>query len=142
MYSLQVRRQARCVRPSYRRHRRGQENGGESTFLFKYTSLWTWTHSAMFRHFITRMHSSRMRTARSLTVSHRILRMAPPPHPPCNHTCPLPEKTTHPPRKTTHAAPRKNHACPPKKTHMCNPPTPCMPPKEPHMPPPRVDRHL
>ena len=66
----------------------------------------------------TRMHSSRMHTARSLTVSHRILCMPPgknhtPPEKPCmppgkNHTCPL--------AKTTHAPPSKNHACPLAKT--------------------------
>ena len=77
----------------------------------------------------TRMHSSRMRTARSLTVSRCILRMPPwgktthtlrqkPCMPPGkNHACP-PAKTTHapPPAKTMHAPLGKNHACPPAKT--------------------------
>ena len=68
-------------------------------------------------HCLTRMHSSRMCTARSLTVSHRIPCTPLPPHmtplppcmPPC-HTCPQP--------------------CTPPAMH----PPPCMPPL-PHMPP-------
>ena len=70
----------------------------------------------------TRMHSSRMRTARSLTVSHRIPCMPPG----RNHACP--------PGGTTHA-PSSNHAFPPEQPRM--PPgatmhtpwqQPCMPP--------------
>ena len=65
------------------------------------------------KHMLTsRMHSSRMRTTRSLTVSHRI---------PC-----MPPFTMHAPF-TTHAP--HNHACPPQ---PCMPPSPqpCMPPQE------------
>ena len=91
----------------------------------------------------TRMHSSRMRTTRSLTVSHCALCMPPsnhahPPatmHAPCNHACPL--QTTHTPG---------NHACSPATTHapqqphmpptiMHTPCQPCMPLQQPHMPP-------
>ena len=93
------------------------------------------------------MHSSRMCTAHSLTIAHRILRMPP---------CP-PEKNTHaPPAKTTHAPSGSNHTCPPEQprmppsNHACPPEQPCMPPsnhtcplsnhahppKQPHMPPP------
>ena len=74
----------------------------------------------------TRMHSSRMRTARSLTVSRRILCTSPSNHacPPCNHTCP--PATTHPPT-TTHA---------PQQPHM--PPTNMHTPLQPRMAP--VDR--
>ena len=84
----------------------------------------------------TRMHSSRMRTAHLLTVSHRI------PHRPplCNHTCPpttmyAPHNHTCPP--TTMYAPH-NHACLPTTTHApCNhacPPQPCTFPWK-HAPP-------
>ena len=71
----------------------------------------------------TRMRSSRMRTSRSLTVSHRILCM-----PPCNHACPLQPHT-----------PPSNHTCPPATTHA-TPATMHAPsnhafPLEPHMPP-------
>ena len=70
---------------------------------------------------ITRMHSSRMRTARSLTVSRRIL-CTPPhnhawspgnhAHPPGNHAHPQQPRT--PPNNHT---PPGNHACPPATTH-------------------------
>ena len=73
----------------------------------------------------TRMHSSRMRAARSLTVSCRIPCMSPPPcmppttmHAPRNHACPLqpcmPPRSTHP-LGSTHT-PQK-HAHPPGSTH-------------------------
>ena len=87
------------------------------------------------------MYSSRMRTARSLTVSHHIPYMPPtthkppqpcmppttmhtPPQPcmppiimhaPCNHACP--PTTTHAPR---------NHTCPPPQPHIL-PQQPCLP---------------
>ena len=96
------------------------------------------------------MHSSRMRTARSLTVSRRILCMPPPqPHmpsrdhaPPCNHA--------HPPQPCMHAplqpctsrqpCPPSNHACPlatihPSGNHACPPQQPHMPPRQPRTPP-------
>ena len=96
----------------------------------------------------TRMHSSRMRTARSLTVSCCILCTPPgnyacppqlcmPPtamHAPYNHTCPPqpctpPCNHTHPPQP--HTSPG-NHACPPATT----PPRATMhAPWQPHMPP-------
>ena len=85
-------------------------------------------------HVATRMYSSRMRTARSLTISCHILCMPPPEktmHAPWkNHTCP-PEKTMHtclPPKKPS-TPPGKNHAHPPRKNHAH------MPPEKPHTPP-------
>ena len=98
-----------------------------------------------------------MHTARSLTVSRRILCM-----PPCNHACP--PATIHAPPATTyapwqpcmppqqprmppgnHACPLatmhtpSNHACPPATTHTpCNhahPPATTHAPQQPHMPP-------
>ena len=101
--------------------------------------------------YTTRMHSSRMRTARSLTVSRHILHM-----PPSNHACPLatmhaPQQPRMPPA-TMHAP--GNHTCPPSTMHapqqphtppsnharprqpcMPSPRQPCMPPSKPHMPP-------
>ena len=62
---------------------------------------------------ITRMHSSRMRTARSLTVSRRIPCTPPQqPHPPpaTTHT---PVATTHAPSATMHAPPRNHQPCTP-----------------------------
>ena len=92
---------------------------------------------------ITRMHSSRMRTACSLTVSRRILRMPPrgktihtAQEKPCTPTQEKPcmppgEKPRMPPRKTTHAPPGKKPHTPPPTWQ-----NPCMPPqKKPHMPP-------
>ena len=86
-----------------------------------------------------RMHSSRMRTARSLTVSRRILRT-----PPSNHAHPL--ATMHVPHN--HACPLQpcippnNHACPPATTHAHPPATTHAPlpvttyvPPQPHMSP-------
>ena len=78
--------------------------------------------------FITRMHSSRMRTARSLTVSHHKKYACPPwsnhahpPEQPCmppwsNHTCP-PGATTHAPPSNWAHPPGSNHACPPRSNH-------------------------
>ena len=60
------------------------------------------------------MHSSRMRTARSLTISRHVLCMPPATmHGPRNHACP-PQLCTPP-----------YHACPPQ---PCMPPLSCMPP--------------
>ena len=95
----------------------------------------------------TRMHSSRMRTARSLTVSHCIRKtektMHAPPnktthppnktmHAPPNKTMhtPPPNKTMHPPNKTTHAPPHKTTHAPPNKTMHAPRIKPCMPPPE------------
>ena len=107
------------------------------------------------------MHSSRMRTARSLTVSHRKNHACPPPQkhaclprktthsPPSNHTRPL-EQPCMPPQ-SNHTCPpleqpcmphQSNHACLPHEPHMLPPPpgaTMHAPPKQPHMPPP-MDR--
>ena len=83
----------------------------------------------------TKMHSSRMRTARSLTVSRRILcTPSATTHIPSNHTHP-PSNHAHPPA-TTHAP--SNHACPLATTHApqqphTHPPTPT--PQQPRMPP-------
>ena len=85
----------------------------------------------------TRMHSSRMRTAHSLTVSHCILCTPPCNHPPTTmHTPPqpcmpslqpcmppwqphMPPATTHPPKKPH--TPQKNHTRPPvnRMTNRC-----------------------
>ena len=83
----------------------------------------------------TFIYNSRMRTARSLTVSRHILCMAPQKKPrmppqkkPCMRPCP--------PRKTMHA-PRKKPCMPPQKTmHPWK--KPCMPPpgEQPHTPSP------
>ena len=60
----------------------------------------------------TRMHSSRMRTARSLIVSpYLVVSHARPPR--SNHVCP-PVATMH--------APRSNHARPPPREQPCTPP--------------------
>ena len=64
-----------------------------------------------------RMHSSRMRTARSLTVSHRK-----------NHTCPPGSNHACPPWSNHAHPPRSNHACPPWSNHACPPEQPCTPP--------------
>ena len=96
---------------------------------------------------LTRMHSSRMCTARSLTVSRRILCMPPrqKPHMPPgkNHACPPRRNHAHPPAKTTHA-PGSNHVHPPGATmhaplsnHACPP----SPPEQPRMPPPGATTH-
>ena len=87
----------------------------------------------------TRMHSSRMRTACSLTVSHRKNHACPPQQPcmpPWEHPrMPPLGATTHAPRATTHA-PRSNHTCPPRATMHIPPEQPRMPPQEqPCMPP-------
>ena len=88
------------------------------------------------------MHSIRMRTVRSVTVSRRIPRTPPcnhtppatmhaPPattHAPCNHTCPLQPCT---PRLQPRTPPPHNHTCPLGK-HAC--------PSGKHVRPP-VDRH-
>ena len=77
----------------------------------------------------TRMHSSRMCTARSLTVSRCILCMAP-----RNHACPpqpcTPPATMHVPLATTHAPQATTHA--PLQPHMS--PQPCTPPATMHAP--------
>ena len=65
--------------------------------------------------YFTRMHSSRMRTARSLAVSHCIRKT---------------EKTTHaPPNKTMHAPPNKTTHAPPNKTMHAPRIKPRMPPE-------------
>ena len=90
------------------------------------------------------MHSSRMRTARSFTVSCHILCMLPKPRMP-----PIPQQPCTPP--SNHACPPQphtpcNHACPPATMHapttmhappaaMHAPPQPHMPPQQPRMPP-------
>ena len=80
----------------------------------------------------TRMHSSRMRTTRSLTVSGCILRT-----PPSNHACPpatmhAPPKPCMPPLATTHA-PHHAHPHPLATMHALW--QPCMPPSN-HAHPP------
>ena len=86
----------------------------------------------------TRMHSSRMHTACSLTVSHRKNHACPPRatmHAPrSNHAHP-PGATMHaPPGATTHAPPGSNHAHPPS-NHAPPGATTHAPPEQPHMPP-------
>ena len=80
--------------------------------------------------YTTRMHSSRMHTAHSLTVSRRILCMPPGK----NHACPPGKNHACPPAKTMHAPPGKNHACLPWSNHA-------PPPKQPRMPPPGTTMH-
>ena len=90
------------------------------------------------------MHSSRMRTACSLTISPYLIvsHVCPPGS---NHACP-PGRTTHapqeqphmplPPKATTHAPPPpgSSHA-PPQSNHACPPgATMHVPPQEPHTP--------
>ena len=66
----------------------------------------------------TRMHSSRMRTARSLTISRRILHT-----PPREKPCMPPRKNhAHPPGSNHTHPPRSNHACPPGATTHAPPP--------------------
>ena len=114
----------------------------------------------------TRMHSSRMRTARSLTVSRHILCTPPSNHAhhPCDYACPpqpcMPPATMHAPLQpcmlpatthtptTTHAPPATthvpcNHTASPWQPRMPHPPTtmhapwqPHMHPRQPCMPPP------
>ena len=85
----------------------------------------------------TRMHSRRMRTALSLTVSRHMPCTPPPPTcmPPHNHACP---PTMHVPLAATHASPG-NHACPPATMHTpsnhAHPWQPCMPPSNHARPP-------
>ena len=80
-------------------------------------------------YFMTRMHSSRMRTARSLTVSHSICHACPPamhvPQPcmPPSHTCPLSHACSLPCMPPATHAP--HHACPP----AMHTPLPQMPPR-------------
>ena len=105
----------------FEKHKNGNNAniGGRGFTTWKQKTRWT------------RMHSSRMRTACSLTVSRRILRTPPPektthapPEKPCmpppkktcmpprKKTCKPPGATMHTPRATTHD-PQSNHACPP-----------------------------
>ena len=80
----------------------------------------------------TRMHSSRMRTTLSLTISHRILRM--PPRGKTTHAVP-PEKPRMLPQQKPCMPPSKNHACIPwQKPHM-------PPQQKPHMPPSKNHAH-
>ena len=75
--------------------------------------------------YVTRMHSSRMRTARSLTVSHCIRKNWK------NHARPPPRiKPRMPPGATTHTTPppRSNHARPPGATTHAPPEQPRTPP--------------
>ena len=94
---------------------------------------------------VTRMHSSRMRTARSLTVSHR-KNHAPPQSnqagPPEQPRMPPPGATTHAPPGATMHAPQSNHARPLGAT-MHAPQQPCTPPspEQPCMPPPGATMH-
>ena len=89
----------------------------------------------------TRMHSSRMRTARSLTVSHR-KNHARPPEQPCTppgsnhaHAPGATMHTPHPPRATMHA-PREQPCMPPWATMHTPPEQPCTPPQSNHHAPP------
>ena len=113
-------------------------------------------HVVSFR--LTRMHSSRMRTARSLTVSRSIcwgVCMPPAMHAPC-HTHPLPcmpptlpctpPPLPHTPHPPPHMPPNPPHACPLPHCHAC--PQRTCPPPLPHTPshghahpPPWTDRH-
>ena len=78
----------------------------------------------------TRMHSIRMRTASSLTVSRRILCMPPPSNhacpPPGNHARPLVQPHMHP--WQPHMPPQQPCMPPTPGNHTCPPQQPCMPP--------------
>ena len=100
------------------RHQNNRERMSLSAIL---TVIHTTTIGTMLNFVVTRMHSSRMRTARSLTVSHCIRKNWK------NHA---------PPRKTTHAPPEKpctppleKPRMPPNKTMHAPWIKPCMPPK-------------
>ena len=89
------------------------------------TTIW---YKLLPRYKKTRMHSSRMHTAHSLTVSRRIPRT--PRLPPC-----MPPTTMHAPR---------NHICPPATmhtphNHVCPPATMHIPPATMHAPPLTID---
>ena len=87
-----------------------------TSWLFYSTTYWT------------RMHFSRMRTARSLIVSpHLIVSHACPP-PPQEQPCMAPG-SNHAPPEQPRIPPRSNHACPLEQ--------PCMPPRSNHACPPR-----
>ena len=88
---------------------------------------------------LTRMHSSWMRTARSLTVSRRIV-CTPPLEKPC---MPPPEQPRMPPRATMHP-PWSNHAHPPPPEQPCMPPRATMhaPPGSNHALPPGATTHV
>ena len=91
-----------------------------------------WKHTIRDLTSRTRMHSSRMRTARSLTVSLYLI---------ISHACPPLEQPCMPPRSNHAHPPGSNHACPPRAT---TPPweQPRTPPQEqPCMPPPRATTH-
>ena len=111
---------------------------------------------------ITRMHSSRMHTAHSLTVSaYLVVSHARPPRsnhtsPQSNHACHpratmhppweqlrMPSRSNHtpppPPGATMHALPEQPHP-PPGSNHTCPPEQPCMPPEQPCTPPPEQPR--
>ena len=112
----------------------------------------------------TRMHSSRMRTARSLTVSRiSLYPMHAPPEQPCtppkqpcmppratmhtppgsNHACPPCDQPHMPPREQPHMLPRSNHACPLGSNHACplGATTHALPPKSNHTHPPGATIH-
>ena len=111
------------------------------------------------KHIKTRMHSSRMRTACSLTISCRILCMPPwakTMHTPQQKPCMPLAKTTHAPlqkpcmlpqqkpcmlplAKTMHAPQQKPHMPPPRSNHACPLEQPHMPPRPP--PTPTVSNH-
>ena len=73
----------------------------------------------------TRMHSSRMRTARSLTVSPYLV---------VSHACPLREQPHMLPPGSSHAHPQSNHACP-LSNHTCPPKATMHAPQSNHTPP-------
>ena len=71
------------------------------------------------------MHSSRMRTARSLTVSHRK-----------NHACPPAGATMHAPPEQPRMPPQEQPCMPPQSNHACPPEQPRTPPQSNHTRPP------
>ena len=129
-------------------------------YVIKYSVHVPFTFDCCKIKYKTRMHSSRMRTARSLIVSpYLVVFHACPPSSPCTPPSPcMPPFSTYPtslrhtcPPATTHTP--SNRACPlattyplatmhapqqpctPPSNHTCPPRQPCMPPKKPCMPP-------
>ena len=93
-------------------------------------------------YFITRMHSSRMHTTHSLTVSHWKNHAHPPgkPHTPPGATTHAPGATTYAPWEQPRMSPLEQ-PCTPLSNHACPPEQPHMPPRSNHACPPGATTH-